>query len=259
VAAKTNFIVLIGGPGKFEPCDREHDLTWTNYIVPIQVAMQDKQLGLGPNEDIHWWVYAPAYRERWGDDTADIANKKLPAGPELLDSRRAAIARVKATGANDYLERISHSATTLNAAFKPLEAPDDFWKRLQELPNKSVSRIWYFGHASPEGFMLKLSHSSTCTPQANQADMILTSKLAINSGLISSKLATDGKTSKFYGCYTKGFAEQWNTRFGAAAEGSISKIDFGVTDRPSSIRDVLPRLEQSTATTGWTSFPAKRP
>jgi len=26
-----HFIILIGGPGKFQGCDKAHDQTWTNY------------------------------------------------------------------------------------------------------------------------------------------------------------------------------------------------------------------------------------
>ena len=72
MAKQTNFVVLIGGPGTFEPCDRVHDQTWSNYVVPIQIAMKDKQLNQAPGEKVHWWVYAPAYRERWDDDVADV-------------------------------------------------------------------------------------------------------------------------------------------------------------------------------------------
>ncbi len=35
-----NFIILIGGPGLFEGCDKAHDQNWSNYIVPLQLAAQ---------------------------------------------------------------------------------------------------------------------------------------------------------------------------------------------------------------------------
>ena len=34
------FIILIGGPTVFMRCDKEHDQTWSNYIVPMQIAAQ---------------------------------------------------------------------------------------------------------------------------------------------------------------------------------------------------------------------------
>ena len=87
----SNFIVLIGGPGTFEPCDNQHDQTWSNYIVPIQVATSHKQVHLSPGEVMQWWVYAPAYRERWADDVADTNDPTLNRTNNRLDSRQKAL------------------------------------------------------------------------------------------------------------------------------------------------------------------------
>lgn len=252
------FIVLIGGPGKFVPCDREHDETWTNYIVPIQVATKADQLDMAPGETLLWWVYGPAYRERWDDDSAVVKDPKLDKGHNLIESRQKAIDKIESSGATDYLDRIKKMAGTVHASFKTLETPDDFWKELNALPDGAVNRLWYIGHASPSGLMLKLTHDESCAPAANKADMILVEDIAKNSGMVSRKMKAKGKPSKFYGCFTEKFAEQWNTVFGTAAEGAINKIDFGVTDRPSDIPQVLPRLEHSKPDTGWTPFPARK-
>jgi hypothetical protein len=250
----THFIILVGGPGTFESCDRAHDQTWKNYIVPIQVAVQNKQLAATAAETMQWWVYAPAYSERWTDDLKDTANAKLDRGKELLDSRGRDIANVRRANASDYLDRIARMAKSSKASFKALNSVGDFWKELQALPDRSVSRLWYIGHASSKGLMLKLMHDSSCAPAAQPSDMILVSDLATNSGLISAKLAAKPGASKFYGCYTKDFAEQWNTRFGSATEGTTTKIDFGLIDAPSKIKEVLPRLE---AGTDWRRFRAR--
>ena len=252
------FIVLIGGPGKFAPCDREHDETWTNYIVPIQVATKADQLDLAPGETLQWWVYAPAYRERWEDDTAVVSDPKVDKGRYLVESRQKAINKVTSSGATDYLDRISKMAAAMHASFKALETPGDFWSALNALPESSVSRLWSIGHASSKGLMLKLIHDDSCGPAANTSDMILVADIAKNSGTVSKKMKAKGKPSKFYGCYTESFAEQWNTVFGQAAEGAINKIDFSVVDRPSDIDEVLPRLEQSNSDTGWTRLPATK-
>ncbi len=251
------FIVLIGGPGTFAPCDREHDETWTNYIVPIQIATKSDQLDLAPGEALQWWVYAPAYRERWDDDTTVVKDPKLDKGRNLIESRQKAIDKVTSSGAANYLDRIRKMAATVGASFKALETPDDFWNNLNALPEGSLSRLWYIGHASGKGLMLKLIHDSDCGPAANTSDMILVEDIAKHAGTVSKKMKNKGKPSKFYGCYTENFAEQWNTVFGQAAEGAIKKIDFSVVDRPSDIDQVLPRLEQSNPDTGWTRLPAK--
>jgi hypothetical protein len=63
-----------------------------------------------------------------------------------------------------------------------------------------------------------------------------------------SKTAT--QVSKFYGCYTQGFAETWNDVFGVGAAGAKNKIDFGVVDRPSSIADIMERIEKTPTSKG---------
>lgn len=258
MAKQTNFVVLIGGPGTFEPCDRVHDQTWSNYVVPIQIAMKDKQLNQAAGEKVHWWVYAPAYRERWDDDVADVKNPKLDRGGNLLDSRQKNIDKVKKSGATNYLDRIEKYAGTVKAQFTAIESPANFWKQLGALPAGSVSRLWYIGHASASGLMLKLIHAEVgglkCQPAAANEDMITVSDIGKNSSLIANALATNGKPSKFYGCHTKAFAEQWNSLFRVGAEGAIRKIDFGLVDQPSNIKEVLPRLEDKA---GWHSFPRR--
>ena len=255
--APTNFVILIGGPGTFEPCDREHDQTWSNYIVPIQVATQEAQLGLSTGEQAHWWVYAPAYRERWTDDVADVKDKKLDSHKNLLESRQKAIDRVTGSGARDYLDRIEKFAGTVKAKFKAIESPSDFWTELGKLPPGSVSRVWYIGHAKPRALMLKLIHADVdgraCTPAASPSDIITVEDVIAHSVVLTAALAKQGKTSKFYGCNTEGFAQEWNKVFGAAAEGATSKIDFSLIDKPSTIDEVLPRLQDKA---GWKSYPA---
>lgn len=59
------FIILIGGPCVFKACDKEHDQTWSNYIVPLQLAAQKGFY----ERRIYWLVYEPPYRSRWLDDS----------------------------------------------------------------------------------------------------------------------------------------------------------------------------------------------
>jgi hypothetical protein len=242
-----NFVILIGGPGKVAACDAEHDQTWKNYIAPIQVEMNHK-ISL-PGERVQWWVYAPAYRERWLDDSKAKATQ----------IQRKEVAAIRALHANDYLDRIRNAALSAGAAFKALEQPQDFWVELSRLPDGSLSRLWYIGHASDLGLMLKLIHDVhdvPCSPLANVADMILRKDIANNESLIGRKFDKHGQPSKFLGCTTRAFAEQWRNTFHVTAEGATAKIDFSVTNRPSKIADVIERLEKSEPTTGWTSFPS---
>jgi hypothetical protein len=240
-----NFIILIGGPGKIASCDPAHDQTWKNYIAPIQVAVRKEKI-VAPGERLHWWVYAPAYRERWDDDSKARATQ----------TQRKEVAAIRALHANDYLDRIQRAASGAGASFKALEKPNDFWVELGKLPDGSVSRVWYIGHASMDGLMLKLIHFGACSPGADRDhDMIPLNAIRKNEPLVGRKLYRHGQPSKFLGCTTRAFAEQWRNVFKLTAEGATAKIDFSVTNRPSKV-EIIERLEKSEPTTGWTAFPA---
>ena len=253
----TNFVILIGGPGKFVACDRAHDQTWKNYVVPIQLATSKNLLAVGKGETIHWWVYGPAYTERWEDDVAYVSTPKpVKPGENLFDSRKQAINAIRAAKAVDYLGRIRQIAAGLGVNLKVLDKPDDFWQGLKSFPDGSVSRIWYIGHASTTGLMLKLGHNALCQPSANMyTDMILKDDIIKSRAAIGRKLGVDPtKSSRFYGCFTAEFARQWHDVFAVSTEGAINKIDFGVIDKPSAFPNVLDRLEHSNPDTEWKNF-----
>ena len=63
-----------GGPGLFKGCDKAHDQSWTNYIVPLQLAAQKNLYKKQPDEVVHWVLYEPPYKKRWQDDSV-ITNK----------------------------------------------------------------------------------------------------------------------------------------------------------------------------------------
>lgn len=260
----TYFIVLIGGPGIAAPCDSHHDQTWKDYVVPIQLATKNSQVSLKPGETMQWWIYGPAYRERWLNDS----QAKVPAGlsPKFSHTKPSQqqikeVTDLRKTGAVDYIDRIKAAAAAIGASVVVLEKPDDFWAQLQKLPDHSLNRLWYIGHASNDGLMLKLIHTDdptagACIPAANQADMIRVPALQEKGAQVISKFTNQGEPSKFYGCFTYAFAQQWNRVFHRAAAGAVNKIDFSVINQPSTFPQIMPRLEKSEANTGWTQFPA---
>jgi len=65
----SKFIVLIGGPSTFMGCDKEHDQTWLNFVVPMQLAGTNKLYNLEKGEKLYWLVYEPPYHQRWADDS----------------------------------------------------------------------------------------------------------------------------------------------------------------------------------------------
>ena len=257
---KRAFVILIGGPGRFLKCDPQHDGTWTNYLIPVQLATQRDQIGKKSDETIYWLVYAPAYEDRWAADTAYV---RQPDPPNKVlnrhDSRKKDLTKIETQKANDYLGRVAQVASSLGVTLKLIRKKQEFWDFLKHLPDQSLSRLWYVGHAAGFGLMLTIAHGpltskQQCAAQANDfsVDVITVSELQTHETLLKSKFVNTGASSQFYGCYTEGFAQQLNKIAGVAAEGAIMKIDFGVINDATTIPNILERLRKSNPDTQWT-------
>ena len=247
-----NFVILIGGPGLFKGCDKAHDQNWTNYIVPVQLAAQRNLYNRQSSETVHWVLYEPPYRKRWLDDSVITKKEKLEDdGYHLHSVRQSAAQRVLAKRSGSYLHRIKAIAVIHGITYKEINSPNEFWNYLQSLGDNTITRVWYSGHASPDGLML----ASTYLANAFTKDMILNKDLSTKGGLRKKFNKTPQKVSKFYRCYTEGFAMEWNKVFGVSAAGAKVKIDFGVIDRTSSIVNVMERIETTPTSEGnpdWT-------
>ncbi len=253
-----NFVILIGGPGLFKGCDKAHDQNWTNYIVPLQLAAQRNLYNRQSGETVHWVLYEPPYRKRWLDDSVITKQEKQESdGYHLHSVRKTAADRVLARRAGSYIHRIQIIAVTNGITYKGINNPDEFWNYLQSLGDDSITRVWYSGHASPDGLMLALFHDNACKPKALLTDMIRNIEISKRVDLRKKFHKTSKKMSKFYGCYTKGFALEWNKIFGVSAASAKAKIDFGVIDRPSSIVNIMKRIETTPTSEGnpdWTEY-----
>jgi hypothetical protein len=155
------------------------------------------------------------------------------------------------------LLRFQQIAANQKMKYKPLKKPTDFWDYIKTLPDGSISRVWYSGHASQSGLMLSLSHNSSCDAVAKTSDMILTTDIRAHLSLAPKFSESHKQVSKFLGCYTHNFADQGNKIFKVKAEGAINKVDFGVADRASPFKNIIERIEKtptSVGNTGWTQF-----
>jgi hypothetical protein len=247
-----NFVILIGGPGLFKGCDKVHDQRWSNYIVPLQLAAMNNWYKKQVNETIHWVLYEPPYRNRWQDDSVITQEEKLQDdGRNLHSIRKAAADKLLAAGASSYIDKIKTMANSFGIKYKGINRPSEFWNYLETLENNSISRVWYSGHASGDGLMLALLHEpATCKAGASPNDMLLVAD--INDRIMLRKKFSTASTqiSKFYGCFTQGYAETWKDVFGVSAAGAKNKIDFGVVDKPSSIANIMERIEKTPGSKG---------
>ena len=95
-----HFIILIGGPDRFQNCDRKYDQTWSNYIVPPQLAAMHNSYNHTPDEKVHWEVYKKPYEFRWFDDSAITDAEKIQRDGAWLHSiLKKATDKVRSKGA----------------------------------------------------------------------------------------------------------------------------------------------------------------
>jgi hypothetical protein len=256
--ASKNFVILIGGPGLFKDCDPKHDKTWINYVALMQQAAQDDIYKKGSDEQVRWFVFEPPYEHRWKDDseiTAIEYVEKVFSDAELHGVRKAHADKVKRQSAVNYLDYIKRIATNYAITYHGLRTTGDFWTELAKLPDKSISRVWYSGHASAAGLFLSLSHDRNCG--AVSTTILNTSDITANVSVVGPKIdGSSVRSSKFYGCGTKAFAEQWNRTFGVPTEGATLSITFSLQAKPGI--DVLTLIEKADTAQGspdWTKFP----
>ena len=252
-----NFIVPVGGAGKSFACDRELDQTWTHYIVPIQLAAMRDLYKKEQNEQVYWVVYEPSYIN---SSLITHTEKKQDNGKWLHSIRKKAAEAVKAKGSANYIHRIKIIAIQNNITYKGIHQPKDFWNFLETFPYNSINRVWYVGHASPQGLFLGLVHDpndSACLPIAAPNSVIYVNDIKAHKKLKNKLVVNTKKSSKFYGCFTSAFAKEWHQILSVPTEGPVYKIDFGVVDRPSPIQNVLERIQQADTSFGhpeWKTY-----
>ena len=257
-----NFIILIGGPVLYHEDDPSHDKTWVNYVALMQKAARQGLYKLEGNEIVHWVVFEPPYASRWEEDSEYTWDEKVEAffsDVELHKTRVKHAEAVKSKGARSYVHRIKQVATGLKIKYHGIQDLGGFWKYLATMPNGSINRVWYSGHASTGGLFVAAAHreyggcSGERTPAVVATNLIPVSDITKHSHLAVKFNASTSKLSRFYGCNTAPFAEQWRNIFRVPAAGAKSKVNFkAITGR-----DVLKTIETMATAAGtprWTEY-----
>jgi len=214
---KKNFILLSGGPGPYDDRDVEHDKSWANYVTPpLLLSLKDEKIvSIGTkDEDVLWFVYKPAYSERWETDLKD-------------NNRKKAIEDVKNEGFTSYIDKITGRAKDRGWILIWLDDADEFWTKIKLL-NDPISRLWYWGHARHD-LWLGLRHNSAGDAVAPDTSAIITVDSIKKHKSLKSNFNDQDKIRqhRFIGCNTEAFAEKWASTFGTWTEGIKGKVDFG--------------------------------
>ncbi len=226
---KRNFIIILGGPGKYNPKDPDHDSYWGNYFVAAQhvfgvpgLSQFSPETALLDGECVHWLVYGSAYSARWPSDKGSKIKfqeehaAKYPAG---------------------YLSRIQQYVGELNTKhaagrhkYVLIDSYKDVWETLHKLPDGSLTRMYYFGHGGPKAFYMRWARDFSrpdISGDTTSEEQIHYDKIdAYKSWLATKAKPADGQISKFYACTSRDWAKKWQSATGLKSEGAINKITF---------------------------------
>ena len=129
---KKILVLLSGGPGLFDDRDLEHDKSWANYVTPPLLLHQRKAL-VEKGEDVVWYVYKPAYEQRWTDDSASTRRAQKDAVKEVKDKKFTS-----------YVDLIEGRAKKNGWKLVWISDGNDFYLELTRLPKRSITRVWFW-------------------------------------------------------------------------------------------------------------------
>jgi len=217
-ATKRNFVLISGGPGPFDNRDVEHDQSWANYVTPpllLTDTEEKRKAFVAEDEEVWWFVYKPAYERRWMEDSSSS-----------IEARKKAVKQVKDRGFTSYVNLIEGRARERGWNLRWLNEADDLWKKLKTFSKRSISHIWYWGHARDDLWLSVQHDPGTGVAVAPDPDEIIKIS-SIDSTLKNHfrKGAVD-RMNRFIGCNTVKFAEAWAKTFDVWAEGVEDKVNF---------------------------------
>jgi hypothetical protein len=223
-APKRLFIILSGGPGLYEPSDKEHDASWSSFVDPVLLKSVHVDARTGKkkitpfwtdDEQVLWLIYKPAYVARWKDD---------------VTAGRSAVSAVKKAGFSSYVELLTRRAREREWKVGWLDSAKDLWKLLKLLPKGSVSRTWFYGHARDD-LWLTLDHDGGDAVMPGASAVLKASDVAAHAALRSRFVTAPDersahRTHRFVGCNTDRYARAWSKAFGQWTEGFHGTVQF---------------------------------
>jgi hypothetical protein len=224
-----NFILLSGGPGLFDPNDKEHhDQSWHSFVTPPGLLYRRGNF-VKLDEAVHWLIYRPAYENRWKDDV------KNPSRRPFITK---AVNDIRSKGRTSYIDRVDDLAKRRSWTLYWLKSAAEFWTKIASF-HEPISRVWYWGHASddlwlslrhapfaitfPDGYTLPQGGALSPDPNA-----MITRDSVSNNRLLKAKFVPNDRNRVhcFTGCNTSAFARKWAETFGVYAEGVEGKVNF---------------------------------
>lgn len=258
---KKRLLVFFGGPSVYCGFDTNHDKSWENYLMPMRLYADT---GLLPKKDAAktvWYLFEPAYKDRWDDDDSNSVATFLDdgwhsifGGSNLARLRDATVETFKSAGFSSYKAVVQGWAKNLNSKYnydicvESFGAPGDMFTSIASHPDYSIEQVCYFGHGFPDGLVLRLSPSrdKEHPTKIDESDIVKVTDISANNNLIVKFNPESTSTCMFFACNSFKFAREWNSVFGTAAEGGDGTLQFKIAGEKGTTKsNVLDRLKST--------------
>jgi hypothetical protein len=215
---KYTFVLISGGPGKYDPKDPErHDTSWASYVTP-PLLLAGRGGFAKSDEAVVWYVYRPAYVARWDDDVKN---------PHKIDFIAKAVKDVQGKGFKSYVDLIEGRAREKAWTLSWLDSAIDLWSQIRTLRHP-ISRTWYWGHAKDD-LWLSLDHTGAgVAVQPDSTAVLQSAGITVRQKDLQALFLQNDPTRvhRFIGCNTQTFANTWAQTFKVYAEGVQGKVNF---------------------------------
>jgi hypothetical protein len=220
------WVIVSGGPAEYSANDKTHDQRWDNYVG---VLLRQKSIGLlkpGPNEEIIWMIYKPAYQGRWWDD------KYRRNADSVQDAAKLGYDKGDQNGYVYWLEDLSKKRFGKPPVW--LKDADDFWTKIRAL-DRPMSRMWFIGHGSAGNLWFQARRTgpdagSVVAPRDEANAILYANDIAIqlkkSQFVEAPEKPTYKRTSMFLACNSAAFAKEFTKTLDQYADGSVERVTF---------------------------------
>ncbi len=205
--AGDSYIILSGGPARRYYEERKakpHDRYWANFIDTAVQRIGKLKSKLGPEDEVTWLVYRPAYIERGDEDGKNYI--------KMIKSMASAI----------------NAQTPFNVKLMWFDRTPQLVNYLNRGNNRAENKIVgfeFYGHSNKACFMFDYSSDvdggSVAYLHQNQLSSIERAAFHPNA------------FAQSFGCHSgESYSRAWRNRFGFPMIGAIGKTDYSAGGIP---------------------------
>lgn len=197
--ARADHVIVTGGPAlrKWEDLrvkEDQHDRWWANFIRASTIRMDMLIKPVRTEDNIIWMVYQPGYRDRGTEDGKPYTR---------------------------WIENLAQKRRVKLVWFK---SGEDFVRKFNQLPNRSVSRFDYFGHSNKYAFMFEYGSDiiAASTAWLHQKEL----------GQLKASVFHAEALCTSWGCHTgHSMSEVWQKVLGVPLRGVKGPTNYTVVGR----------------------------